>query len=116
MQANHAYSQELLAREPYARFLVTDIDGVCRGKHLSGEKIAGMLDGGGTIASAVFGWDIQDRLYDNVSFTGFHTGLPDVGLVLDPATARRLPWDNNCWLFLGEHTRPDGSPLPICPR
>jgi glutamine synthetase len=116
MQANHAYSKELLAREPYARFLVTDIDGVCRGKHLSGEKIAAMLDGGGTIASAVFGWDIQDQLYRNVSFTGFHTGLPDVGLVLDPATARRLPWDNNCWLFLGEHTRQDGSPLPICPR
>ncbi len=116
MQANHAYSKDLLAREPYARFLVTDIDGVCRGKHLSGEKIASMLDGGGTIASAVFGWDIQDQLYNNVSFTGFHTGLPDVGLVLDPATARRLPWDNNCWLFLGEHTRQDGSPLPICPR
>lgn len=113
---NIAYSKDLLAKEPYARFLVTDIDGVCRGKHLSGEKIASMVDGGGTIASAVFGWDIQDELYDNVSFTGFHTGFPDVGLVLDPATARRLPWDDNCWLILGEHTKKDGSPLPICPR
>ncbi|HWW08558.1 glutamine synthetase family protein [Collimonas sp.] len=118
MNSSHtiAFSKDQLASETYARFMVTDIDGVCRGKQLSGEKIASMLDGGGTIASAVFGWDIQDQLYDNVSFTGFHTGLPDIGLLLDPTTARRLPWDNNCWLILGEHTRNDGSPLPICPR
>ncbi|HJV00999.1 MAG TPA: glutamine synthetase family protein [Burkholderiaceae bacterium] len=113
---NATFTKEQLAGEPYARFLVTDIDGVARGKHLSAEKIAGMLDGGGTIASAVFGWDIQDQLYQQVSFTGFHTGFPDVGLVLDPSTARRLPWDGNRWLILGEHTRADGSPLPICPR
>ncbi len=113
---NATFSKELLAGQAYARFLVTDIDGVSRGKHLSGEKIASMLDGGGTIASAVFGWDIQDQLYQHVSFTGFHTGFPDIGLVLDPSTARQLPWDDNCWLILGEHTRADGSPLPICPR
>ena len=105
-----------LASEPFVRFAVTDIDGVCRGKHLSGEKVAGMLAGGGTIASALFGWDIADALYDNVSFTGFHTGYPDVGLHLDASTARQLPWDDNRWLILGEHTQPDGSPLPICPR
>jgi glutamine synthetase len=113
---NATFSKTLLAGQPYARFMVTDLDGVARGKHLSGEKIASMLDGGGTIASAVFGWDIQDQLYQQVDFTGVHTGLPDVGLVLDPSTARQLPWDDNCWLLLGEHTRADGSPLPICPR
>ncbi|MET3106628.1 glutamine synthetase [Oxalobacteraceae bacterium GrIS 2.11] len=105
-----------IANEPFVRFAVTDIDGVCRGKHLSGEKIASMLDDGGTIASAIFGWDIADELYDNVSFTGFHTGYPDIGLKLDTSTARQLPWDDNRWLILGEHTLPDGSPLPICPR
>ena len=75
-----------------------------------------MLNGGGTLASAVFGWDIADELYDNVTFTGFHTGYPDVGLALDASTARQLPWDDNRWLILGEHTKTDGSPLPICPR
>ena len=110
------FSASVLANEPYVRFAVTDIDGVCRGKHLSGEKVAGMLADGGTIASALFGWDIADALYDNVSFTGFHTGYPDVGLRLDASTARQLPWDDNRWLILGEHTQADGSPLPICPR
>ena len=105
-----------LLTEPFVRFGVTDIDGVFRGKHLSGEKIAAMLEGGGTIASALFGWDIADELYDNVSFTGFHTGYPDVGLRLDATTARQLPWDDHRWLILGEHLAADGSPLPICPR
>jgi len=109
-------SRELLEREPYVRFAVTDIDGVCRGKHLSGEKIASMLETGGSIASALFGWDIQDRLYEQVSFTGFHTGFPDIGLRLDAGTARRLPWDEGRWLILGEHVKLDGTPLPICPR
>jgi len=110
------FTPELLANEPFARFAVTDIDGVCRGKHLSGAKVASMLEGGGTIASAMFGWDIADELYDNVSFTGFHTGYPDVGLALDASTARQLPWDDNRFLILGELTKTDGSPLPICPR
>ena len=110
------FTPEILANEPFARFAVTDIDGVCRGKHLSGAKVASMLEGGGTIASAMFGWDIADELYDNVSFTGFHTGYPDVGLALDASTARQLPWDDNRFLILGELTKTDGSPLPICPR
>jgi glutamine synthetase len=114
--APQKFDASLLAHEPFVRFAVTDIDGVCRGKHLSGEKVAAMLQGGGTIASALFGWDIADELYDNVSFTGFHTGYPDVGLRLDASTARQLPWDDNRWMILGEHTQADGTPLPICPR
>lgn len=104
-----------LAAEPAVRFALTDIDGVFRGKLISGAKAAAMLDGG-TICSAVFGWDINDALYDNVSFTGWHTGYPDIGLALDLATARRLPWDHDQWLILGEHVAADGSPLAICPR
>jgi len=106
----------MLAQEPFVRFAVTDIDGVCRGKHLSGEKAAALLQDGGTIASAVFGWDIADTLYEDVSFAGLHTGYPDIGLRLDVSTARQLPWDDRRWILLGEHTRADGSPLEICPR
>lgn len=110
------FSPELLIDEPFVRFGVTDIDGVMRGKHLSAEKVTSMLKAGGTLASAVFGWDIADELYDNVSFTGFHSGYPDVGLRLDAGTARQLPWDDNRWLLLGEHLQTDGTALPICPR
>ncbi|MDE2395503.1 MAG: glutamine synthetase [Burkholderiales bacterium] len=107
---------DLLAREPYVRFAVTDLDGVCRGKHLSAEKALALLEGGGSIAGSVFGWDIADELYEGVDFAGFHTGYPDIGLRLDATTARQLPWDDGRWLFLGDHWGPDGEPLAICPR
>lgn len=106
-----------LRQSTHARFFVTDIDGVCRGKSLSGEKMADLLAHGGTIASAVFGWDVADDLYSNgVDFAGLHTGLGEIGLRLDPATARRLPWDDHRWVLLGEHLDAHGQPLPICPR
>ena len=110
------FSRELLNSEPFVRFAVTDIDGVCRGKHLSGEKVAAMLDGGGPIASALFGRDIADQLYDNVSCTGCHTGYADIGLQIDAASARQLPWDDHRWLILGEHVNAGGTQLGICPR
>ncbi len=113
---HHPLHPETLDRESCVRYAVTDIDGVLRGKHCSGDKAAGMLRGGGTIASAVFGWDIADTLYQGVEFTGMHTGYPDIGLHLDASTACQLPWDENRWLLLGEHVQSDGSPLPICPR
>lgn len=112
----HSFHPDTLEREACVRYGVTDIDGVMRGKHCSGEKAASMLRTGGTIASAVFGWDIADTLYQGVDFTGMHTGYPDIGLRLDASTACQLPWDENRWLLLGEHVRPDGTPLPLCPR
>ncbi len=113
----HTSLEQQLRSASHARFFVTDIDGVCRGKTLSGERMADMLVGGGTIASAVFGWDIADDLYTHsVDFAGMGTALGEIGLRLDPATARRLPWDDQRWVLIGEHLRPDGSPLPLCPR
>ncbi len=113
----HTSLEQQLRSASHARFFVTDIDGVCRGKTLSGERMADMLVGGGTIASAVFGWDIADDLYTHsVDFAGMGTALGEIGLWLDPATARRIPWDDQRWVLIGEHLRPDGSPLPLCPR
>ncbi len=113
----HTSLEQQLRSASHARFFITDIDGVCRGKTLSGERMADMLVGGGTIASAVFGWDIADDLYTHsVDFAGMGTALGEIGLRLDPATARRLPWDDQRWVLIGEHLRPDGSPLPLCPR
>lgn len=111
-----ALEQQLRAAS-HARFFITDIDGVCRGKTLSGERMADMLSDGGTIASAVFGWDIADDLYTHgVDFAGMGTALGEIGLRLDPTTARQLPWDEQRWVLIGEHLRPDGTPLPVCPR
>jgi glutamine synthetase len=105
-----------IARASHVRFGMTDIDGVFRGKFVSGEKAAAMAQGGGSIAGAVFGWDIADELLDNLSFTGPERGYPDIGLQLHLDTARAVPWENDQWLLLGDHTQANGQALPICPR
>lgn len=101
----------------HARFLTTDLDGVCRGKTHSGPKLAEMVLHGGTISSAAFGWDIADDLYQHsVEFANLHTALGEIGLQIDPKTARQLPWDDHRWTVLADHTLPNGTPLPFCPR
>jgi len=108
---------DALRQDSHARFFITDVDGVCRGKSLSGPAMAALLQHGGTLSSAVFGWDIADDLYGSeVGFAGLHTGLGEVGLRLDAHSARTLPWDGQRWLLIGEHVAADGSPLPLCPR
>src|SRR5207248_4470186 len=56
---------------------VFDMDGVLRGKYLAAEKFLSALDGGFGFCDVVLGWDSSDQLYDNVSFTGWHTAYPD---------------------------------------
>ncbi len=101
----------------HGRVLTTDIDGVCRGKTHSGPKLADLVQYGGAISSAAFGWDIADDLYQHsVEFANVDAALGEIGLQLDTATARQLPWDNDRWTILADHTQANGRPLPVCPR
>ncbi len=95
---------------------VADIDGVLRGKYLHIDKFAAAVSGGFGFCSVVLGWDAGDVCYDNISYTGWHTGYPDSLVSLDLATFRRVPWDGDVPFFLGEFVEPDGAPLGICPR
>lgn len=92
---------------------VFDLDGVLRGKYISSEKLFGALDGGFGFCDVVFGWDSCDQLYDNVRYTGWHTGYPDAQVRLLPATCRNVPFEDNMLLFLGEFT---GEAEALCPR
>jgi len=65
----------------------------------------------------VLGWDSSDACYDDVRYTGWHTGYPDALVRLDLSTYRRVPWDGGVAFFLGEFVESDGAtPLSICPR
>lgn len=98
------------------RIAAADMDGVLRSKYITGAKLKSALEEGAPFCNGVFGWDCADELYDNVSYTGWHTGYPDIRLKLDPATARRLPWEDNTPFLLGEFTESDGTPSAVCPR
>lgn len=98
------------------RVAIADIDGVLRGKYLHRDAFAAALDHGFGFCNGVFGWDCADSLYDNCAYTGWHTGYPDARVLIDPATFRRVPWDDGVAFFLGDVVRDDGSSLEISPR
>ena len=99
-----------------AKLGLTDIDGVIRGKYVSLDKFESLLRKGGGFCDCVFGWDIDDQLYDAGSFTGWHTGFPDAGYRLLTDTERWLP-DEGVPYFIGEFAPPEGERYhPVCPR
>jgi glutamine synthetase len=98
------------------KFAVTDIDGILRGKIISTEKFMTLVEEGSGFCNVVFGWDSSDVLYDNTSYTGWHTGYPDAHAKADISTFRSLPWEENIPFFLGDFTGKDGKALDVCPR
>jgi len=91
---------------------VFDVDGILRGKYMSKDKFLSALDGGFGFCDVVLGWDANDELYDNVKFTGWHTGYPDAPVRILPETCRELPFEDTV-LFLGEF---DGPAAAVGPR
>ena len=92
---------------------VFDVDGILRGKYMSRAKFISALEHGYGFCDVVLGWDCQDQLYDNVKFTGWHTGYPDAPVKLLPDTCRPLPFEDNGLFFLSEFT---SEAAAICPR
>ncbi|MGB5454556.1 MAG: glutamine synthetase [Gammaproteobacteria bacterium] len=92
---------------------VFDVDGVLRGKYISREKFFSALDNGFGFCDVVLGWDVKDQLYDNVSYTGWHTGYPDASVRIIPDSCRNLPLEDDGLLFLGEFS---SEAAKICPR
>ncbi len=90
-----------------------DNDGVMRGKYMSREKFFSSLTGGFAFCDVVLGWDSKDQLYDNTTFTGWHTGYPDAPARILPHTCREIPFEDGMLLFLAEF---DGEAEAVCPR
>ncbi|GEK45739.1 glutamine synthetase [Bisbaumannia pacifica] len=90
-----------------------DIDGVMLGKYMHKEKFFHALESGFAFCDVVLGWDSKDELYDNVSFTGWHTGYPDAPLRIVPESCRGVPAEGEMLLFLAEFTGPAAE---LCPR
>lgn len=94
---------------------ITDIDGILRGKVVHFEKFASIVKSGFGFCDVVFGWDSGDAAYDNARVTGWHSGYPDATAVIDPATFREVPWDENIPFFLADFDTGTHCQA-ICPR
>jgi glutamine synthetase len=92
---------------------VHDIDGILRGKYLHIDKFASALDGGMGFCDVVLGWDANDQLYDNVTYTGWHTAYPDATVRILPETCREIATEPGNLLFLCEFV---GGAEALCPR
>ena len=88
---------------------VFDVDGIMRGKYISRAKFLSALESGYGFCDVVLGWDCQDQLYDNVKFTGWHTGYPDAPVRILPQSCRPLPFEDEGLLFLSEFTGEEDS-------
>ncbi len=95
---------------------VTDMDGILRGKLISWDKFKSVVKSGFGFCNVVFGWDSGDVAYDNVRYTGWHSGYPDAQASIDISTFREIPWENDGAFFLADFTNEQGYGLDICPR
>jgi len=98
------------------KLAVVDIDGILRGKVIHMKKFESVAQGGLGFCNVVLGWDSNDVCYDNVAYTGWHSGYPDAQVFLDLNTYRTVPWDHDVPFILGDFWKAPGEPLPLCPR
>ncbi|MCB0754380.1 MAG: hypothetical protein KDB98_02220, partial [Flavobacteriales bacterium] len=98
------------------KLAITDIDGVLRGKLMRREKFLSAVESGFGFCDVVFGWDSSDVAYDNVTYTGWHTGYPDAQARIDLSTFRQVPWDDDVPFFLADFVDGNEKPLGVCPR
>jgi glutamine synthetase len=81
------------------KIALVDIDGILRGKYISIEKFLSVIESNSGFCDVIFGWDSNDVAYDNVSYTGWHTGYPDAAARIDLSTFRVIPWENDVPFF-----------------
>lgn len=109
------YTEEDIKR---VKIGITTMDGVLQGKYIHLRKLKTASKSTGVFCDVVFGWDVNDRLYDDSTlFTGWHTGYPDAKIRIDFSTERRLRDENNIPFFIVDLVENDGKTMhPICPR
>jgi glutamine synthetase len=93
-----------------------DVDGVLRGKYISLDKFWSAVEKGFGFCDVIFGWDINDVLYDNCKVTGWDTGYPDAHAKLDLGTLRFLRYEPDTAHVLVDFYDENKKPHAACPR
>ena len=74
----------------------------CCGEDDFKEKISQVPRAKIGFCNVIFGWDVNDQVYDDSKVTGWHTGFPDSLPLLILSTYRTIPWNDNIPLFLAD--------------
>lgn len=97
------------------KIALPDIDGILRGKIISKDKFLKIAEDKTGFCNVVFGWDMNDAVYNNAEVTGWHTGFPDAMATIDLNTFRKIPWNDDTPFFLADFSESDEM-AGICPR
>lgn len=93
-----------------------DIDGILRGKYIHKNKFMKAIENGMGFCDVIFGWDCNDKCYDNIEITGWHTGYPDARASIDINTFREIPWENKTPFFIGDFSEDPIYEAATCSR
>lgn len=97
------------------KFAVADIDGVLRGKVISKDKFLKAVKENIGFCNVIFGWDMNDNVYDNTTLSGWQTGYPDAFATIDLNTLRYIPWNDNLPFFIADFSNSKDL-SGACPR
>ena len=96
---------------------IVDIDGLWRGKRVTADYFLGsIMSHGAHICDILFGWDIEDQLIPGLTYTGWHTGYPDIFMVPDLSTFAIVPWENQTASVICDLVDANGDPVGVSPR
>lgn len=97
------------------KLAIVDMDGILRGKYVSTKKFLSALDKEFGFCNVIFGWDSDDVLYQNDSFTGWKDGFKDAIASIDPSSFRILPTeDKKSIICLADFSK--STAQVVCPR
>ncbi len=92
----------------------SDLIGAERGRDILVERFARTVGDGVSFCRSIYG---TSPMGDVIDFEGgLSAGLPDVVVVPDPGTLRRLPWESGVAHLVADVFNPDGTPSEESPR
>jgi glutamine synthetase len=94
-----------------------DIDGIWRGKRIGIEEFLEHTAEHGTgLCNGLFAITMADEIINDLSYTGFDRGFPEVHLVPDLGTFALTPWAGRTAAVIGDFVEADGTPTGVSPR
>lgn len=99
--------------QSHIKIAICDLNGILRSKYIAKTKYEKALKEGLGFCDVIFGSDIDDQLIDNLHFTGWHSGYPDVKLQIVEDSKRQLAYEDGRDFVLCELANDNAS---HCPR
>ncbi len=98
------------------RLVVTDLNGMPRGKRVLTSKFFAICEHGAALSKGLYNLTLNSELIPELPAVGFSTGFQDVVVWPDLSTLKILPWDEKSAWVICDVCDYDGSEIHIDPR